>query len=150
MECRRSDGCFPQKARQIDEALDLATTYAWNSFRNLQLLKTSDDTDTPVHQLIKRFHRCAASAARACARSWKKSWATCFTALLDPTLRKTKSSRFVVGRVVEGADNTFAFIVPTDAKQKIYLAERFFDPGFDIYRQHLTDTTSRSTPMPGR
>jgi hypothetical protein len=64
-----------------------------------------------------------------------------FTALLDPTLRKTKSNRFVVGRMVEGAESTFGFIVPKDAKKTVYLAEKFFNPGFDYYRDHLSDTT---------
>ena len=34
---------------------------------------------------------------------------------------------------------SFAFTIPTDAKRKIYLAEKFFNPGFDNYRPHLTD-----------
>lgn len=59
--------------------------------------------------------------------------------LLDPTLRKPRSSRFAVGRLIEGAENTFGFIVPKDVKQKIYQAERFFAPNFDHYRNHLSD-----------
>ncbi len=131
--------CFPQKARQIDEALDQATTYAWNSFRNLQLLKASDDAETPVHRLIKRFID-VPQVLPAHVEKLEKVVGDLFTALLDPTLRKTKSNRFVVGRVIEDAYSTFAFIVPNDAKRKIYLAERFFNPGFDLYRQHLSDT----------
>jgi hypothetical protein len=130
---------FPQKARQIDEALDQATTYAWNSFRNLQLLKTSDDKATPVHQLIKRFID-VPEVLPAHIEKLEKVVGDMFTALLDPTLRKTKSDRFVVGRAIEGAESTFGFIVPKDIQKKIYLAEKFFDPGFEHYRQHLTDT----------
>ncbi|MFL1527748.1 dermonecrotic toxin domain-containing protein [Pseudomonas sp. O230] len=131
---------FPQKARQIDEALDLATTYAWNSFRNLQLLKTSANTETPVHQLIKRFMD-TPEVLPTHVDKLEKVVADMFSALLDPTLRKSKSDRFVVGTVIEGADVTFAFVIPKDAKKKIYLAERFFTPGYEHYREHLCDKT---------
>ncbi|MHC8326781.1 dermonecrotic toxin domain-containing protein [Pseudomonas sp. LB1P83] len=130
---------FPQRARQIDEALDLATTYAWNSYRNLQLLKTSDDTVTPVHQLLMDFMS-VQHVLPAHVEQVEKVVSDVFTALLEPSLRKPKSSRFAVGRLVDGAQNTFAFIVATDAKRRIHLAERFFDPRFDLYHQHLTDT----------
>jgi hypothetical protein len=129
---------FPQKARQIDEALDLATTYAWNCFQNLQLLKSSDNTVTPVHQLIMDFID-VPQVQSAHVGQLEKVLGDIFAALLDPSLRKPKSSRFAIGRLVSGAASSFAFTVPTDAKQKIYLAEKFFDPGFDIYRPHLSD-----------
>lgn len=131
---------FPQKARQIDEALDLATTYAWNSFRNLQLLKTSDDTETPVHQLIKRFID-VPQVLPAHVEKLEKVVGDIFTALLDPTLRKTKSDRFIIGTMFQEPENTFGFVVPKQAKKSIYLAEKFFTPGFDHYREHLSDKT---------
>jgi hypothetical protein len=129
---------FPQKARQIDEALDLATTYAWNCFQNLQLLKSSDNTVTPVHQLIMDFID-VPQVQSAHVEQLEKVLGDIFAALLDPSLRKPKSSRFAIGRLVSGAASSSAFTVPTDAKQKMYLAEKFFDPGFDIYRPHLSD-----------
>ncbi|TBN51174.1 dermonecrotic toxin domain-containing protein [Pseudomonas sp. BGI-2] len=129
---------FPQKARQIDEALDLATTYAWNSYRNLQLLKTSDGKVTPVHQLVMDFMG-VQEVLPAHVEKIEKVVGDVFTALLEPSLRKPKSSRFAVGRLTEDAHNTFAFIVASDANRRIHLAERFFDPGFELYRQHLTD-----------
>ena len=95
---------FPQKARQIDEALDLATTYAWNSFRNLQLLKSSDSTVTPVHQLIMDFID-VPQVQSAHVEQLEKVVGDIFAALLDPTLRKPKTSRFVVGRLLSGAAN---------------------------------------------
>ncbi|KAA0981029.1 dermonecrotic toxin domain-containing protein [Pseudomonas sp. ANT_J28] len=129
---------FPQKARQIDEALDLATTYAWNCFQNLQLLKFSDNTVTPVHQLIMDFFD-VPQVQSAHVEPFEKVLGEIFAALLDPSLRKPKSSRFVVGRLISGAENSFAFTVPTDAKRKIYLAEKFFNTGLDFYRPHLSD-----------
>lgn len=130
---------FPHKARLIDEALDQATTYAWNSFRNLQLLKTSDDSVTPVHRLIADFMG-VSQVLPAHVEHLEKVVTEIFTALLDPTLRKPDSNRFGVGRVIVGAEHTFAFIIPTDAKKKIHLAEKFFATNFDHYRQHLNDT----------
>ncbi|VVQ29848.1 hypothetical protein PS943_01577 [Pseudomonas fluorescens] len=130
---------FPQKARQIDEALDLATTYAWNCFQNLQLLKSSDNTVTPVHQLIMDFID-VPQVQSAHVEQLEKVLGDMFAALLDPSLRKPKTNRLVIGRLVSGAATTFAFTVPTDAKRKIYLAEKFFDTGFDFYRKHLSDS----------
>jgi uncharacterized tellurite resistance protein B-like protein len=129
---------FPQKARQIDEALDLATTYAWNCFQNLQLLKSSDHTVTPVHQLIMDFID-VPQVQSAHVEQLEKVLGDMFAALLDPSLRKPKTNRFAIGRLLSGAANTFGFTIPTDAKRKIYLAEKFFDTGFDNYRPHLTD-----------
>lgn len=129
---------FPQKARQIDEAMDLATTYAWNSYRNLQQLKSSDDTVTPVHQLIMDFLG-VQHVLPAHVEQLEKVIGDVFAALLEPSLRKPKSSRFAVGRLTEDAQNTFAFIVAKDKNRRIHLAERFFDLRFDHYRQHLTD-----------
>ncbi|WP_372240670.1 dermonecrotic toxin domain-containing protein [Pseudomonas sp. PB120] len=131
---------FPFRALQIDEALDQATSYAWNSVQNLQLLKNADDTATPVHQLIKDFLG-VSEVLPAHVEKLEKVVGDMFAALLDPTLRKAKSSRFIAGRVIDGAASTFGFIVPNDEKKKIYLAERFFDPGFELYRQHLSDKT---------
>jgi len=129
---------FPFKARQIDEALDQATTYAWNCFRNVQLLMNADNTETPVHQLVADFIG-VPHVLPAHVEQLERTIQGVFSALLDPTLRKPDSSRFVVGRVIEGAEQTFAFIVPKDVKQKIHLADKFFNPGFDHYRQHLRD-----------
>ncbi|KJZ43193.1 dermonecrotic toxin domain-containing protein [Pseudomonas fluorescens] len=129
---------FPQKARQIDEALDLATTYAWNSYRNLQLLKTSDATVTPVHQLIMDFIDVPA-VSDAHVEKLEKALGDIFAALLDPSLRKPNSKRFVVGKLLDNAENSFGFTLPKDVKRKIYLTEKFFFPNFDRYREHLSD-----------
>ncbi len=130
---------YPKKARQISEALDLATTYAWNSFRNVQLLKTTDGKTTAAHQVIMDFLGVNA-VLPAHVSKIEKAIEDVFTALLDPTLRSPKSKRFVIGRLWEDADHTFAFTVPTDEKNKIYLAEKFFTPNYDHYRQYLTDS----------
>lgn len=131
---------YPHKARKAQEALDLATTYAWHSVRNLQLLKTSGNTHTPVHQLIIDF----INVPQVLPAHWEKLEKVVgevFTALLDPTLRKEDSRRFAVGRVIVDPDNTFAFTVPEDVKRKIYLGERFFAHRFDLYAPHLTDAS---------
>ncbi|VVM97289.1 hypothetical protein PS645_03105 [Pseudomonas fluorescens] len=131
---------YPIKARQINEALDLATNYAWNSLRNLQLLKATDGNITAVHQLIMDFTGVEA-VPDTFAQKLEKVIGEIFAALLEPTLRHPKSKRFVVGRLLDDAEHTFAFTVPTDEKNKIYLAEKFFRPKYDHYRRYLTDTT---------
>lgn len=129
---------FPVRARVIDESLDLATTYAWNSFRNVQLLKTSVGQSTPVHQLIKDFLG-VPTVLPAHVTMIEKVVQDIFGALLEPSLRQEKSRRFVTGRSTEDPENIFAFAVPSDQRQKIYLAEKFFFPKFEYYRNYLTD-----------
>lgn len=129
---------FPQKARQISEALELATNYAWNSFRNVQMLKNSGDTVTPAHQIIMDFMGVTTLLPEH-IEPLEKALSEVLAALLKPTLTKANSSRFVVGRSVASEPNTFAFTIPTDKKQKIYLVEKFFKPAYDIYKSYLTD-----------
>ncbi|MBH2032479.1 MAG: hypothetical protein I8H93_13325 [Pseudomonadales bacterium] len=129
---------FPEKARQITEALDLATTYAWNSFRNLQMLKDSGDTVTPVHQLIKDFIG-VTTVLPEHVELLEQAVSNVFATLLEPSLTKETSSRFVVGRAVSGETNTFAFTVPSDIKRKIYLVNRFFKPAYDVYQPYLSN-----------
>ncbi|MGE8149958.1 dermonecrotic toxin domain-containing protein [Pseudomonas vancouverensis] len=135
---RRIRHLYPQKAREIEEALDLATSYAWNSFQNLQLLKPATEVVTPVHQLIMDFADLP-QVLPAHVEKLEKVVGGLLTALLEPTLRKANSSRLAVGRAIDDPQGTFAFTVPKDDKHRIYLAERFFAPQFDNYRPHLTD-----------
>jgi hypothetical protein len=129
---------FPAKARQISEALNLATIYAWNSFRNLQMLKNSDDTVTPVHQMIMDFIG-VTTILPEYVEQIEKAVSDVFAGLLQPTLTKPESSRFVIGRSVASETNTFAFTIPSDRKQRIYLVEKFFKPAYDVYQAYLTD-----------
>jgi hypothetical protein len=129
---------FPVKAREIEEGLNQATTYVWNAFRNLQLLKETGDAVTPVHQLIMDFAD-VPKVEPAHVTMVEKVISEIFTALLDPTLRSPNSKRFAVGRVLADPENTFGFIVPSDPKRKIYLAEQFFRPIFDYYRNYMSD-----------
>ena len=129
---------FPIKARLIDEGLDLATTYAWNSLRNLQLLKTSNGVSSPVHQLIEDFID-VPQVQPEHVSMLEKTVGDIFGALLDPTLRQPKSRRFAVGRAFEDRDNTFGFAIPSDENRKIYLAEKYFLPRLDHYRNYLSD-----------
>ena len=130
---------FPVRARLIDEGLDFATTYAWNGFRNLQLLKNSGDTETPVHQLVRRFLDVSEISPEHVTMIHKVV-EDILGALLDPTLRNEQSERFVTGRAHPGdRDHMFAFTIPTDQQKKIYLAEKYFMPYMDHYRNYMTD-----------
>lgn len=129
---------FPVRARLIEEALDLATHYAWNSFRNLELLKTTSSRFTPVHQIVTDFLGITKVLPEHVAMI-EKAVSNIFAALLDPSLRKPKSGRFAVGRVLELGESTFGFTIPDDGKRRIYLAERFFFPNFDHYRNYMKD-----------
>ncbi|UZE14911.1 dermonecrotic toxin domain-containing protein [Pseudomonas sp. B21-053] len=131
---------FPVRARLIDEGLDLATTYAWNSFRNLQLLKTSPTRTTPVNLVIREFMD-VPEVLPEHVTMIEKVVLEILGALLDPTLRQEKSTRFVIGRAKEDPENVFAFAIPSDHRNTIYLAEKFFFPKFDFYRNYLKDAS---------
>ena len=136
---------FPVKARLIDEALDTATSYAWNAVRNLQLLKVSGGPVTPVHQLIMDFLG-VSTVLPAHVDKVEKVVGDIFAALLDPSLRQPKSKRFVVGRVLEQRESTFGLTVAQDTKRRIYLAEKFFVPNYDHYRNYLSDAAFPISP----
>ncbi|WP_448110708.1 dermonecrotic toxin domain-containing protein [Pseudomonas lini] len=131
---------YPVKARLIDEGLDQATTYAWNSMRNLQLLKAADGVESPVHQLIQDFID-VPEVLPEHVSLLEKTVGDIFGALLDPTLRQPKSRRFAVGTLFENRDGTYGFVIPSDDKRKIYLAEKFFLPRLDHYRNYLSDAS---------
>lgn len=129
---------FPVRARLIDEALDLATSYAWNSLRNLQLLEPASSRFTPVHQIVTAFLGVPTVLPEHVAKI-EKVISNIFAALLDPSLRKPTSGRFAIGRVVEQQEHTLGFTISQDEKRRIYLAEKFFFPNFDHYRNYMTD-----------
>ncbi|MFJ7794251.1 dermonecrotic toxin domain-containing protein [Pseudomonas sp. NPDC096950] len=131
---------FPVRARLIDEGLDLATTYAWNSFRNLQLLKTTSSRTTPVQLLIRDFLD-VPQVLPEHVTMIEKVVQEILGGLLDPTLRREKSTRFVIGRAKEEAEHILAFAIPADDRNKIYLAEKFFFPKFDHYRNYMKDAS---------
>ncbi|QJI40375.1 hypothetical protein HKK52_05395 [Pseudomonas sp. ADAK2] len=129
---------FPVRARLIDESLDLATTYAWNSLQNLRLLNAEGDQVTAVHRLIMDFIDVPKILPEHVTQI-EKVVEEIFAALLHPSLRDAKSKRLAVGRVTHDREGTFGFTVPSDPEHRIYLAEKFFLPNFDHYRNYLTD-----------
>lgn len=136
---------FPVRARLIDEGLDLATTYAWNSFRNLELLKTSPSRTTPVNLLVRDFMD-VPEVLPEHVTMIEKVVEEILGALLDPTLRQEKSTRFVIGRAKDEPEHVMAFAIPSDQRNKIYLAEKFFFPKFDHYRNYLRDASFPISP----
>jgi hypothetical protein len=127
---------FPVKARLIEEGLDQATDYLWTAWRNLKLL-TPGSKISPVHRIVMDCLD-VPTVEPAYVTAIEKVVDQLFAALLDPKLRSPKSNRFAVGRLRSDADNTFGFIVPGDKQRKIYLAEKFFLPDFDFYRNYLS------------
>ncbi|WP_347900465.1 DUF6543 domain-containing protein [Pseudomonas purpurea] len=129
---------YPVRARLIDEGLDLATTYAWNSFQNLRLVKTHAQQTTRVHVLLKDFLGVPAVLPDH-VTMLEKAIGDVFGALLDAELRAVNSKRFVVGTSREDTDSVFAFTIPDDAGRKLHLLDKFFLPRLDHYRNYMTD-----------
>ncbi|APC14340.1 hypothetical protein BLL42_00775 [Pseudomonas frederiksbergensis] len=129
---------YPVRARLIDEALDLATTYVWNSYQNLRLINTSSAPTTRVHRLIKDFLGVPAVLPEHVVKI-EKVIGEIFGALLDPDLRKVDSKRFVVGTSREDPESVFAFTIPDDVGKKLHLLEKFFLPRLEHYRNYMTE-----------
>lgn len=57
--------------------------------------------------------------------------------LTQQSLLTFDSERFVVGSARWAPDETFAFVIPEDAQQRIYLLDLFFETTMDSYLGHL-------------
>lgn len=127
---------YPERARMIIEALDLALFYTNNCKHNLRLLAPSIQPITRIHRFVKEF-----LGVSTIETSHVQKLATVIDAILaalvDPSLTSLDSKRFVTGTSRTNPGAHIAFIIPNDVERKIYLAGGFFSTGFHIYQPHL-------------
>ncbi|AKS04892.1 dermonecrotic toxin domain-containing protein [Pseudomonas trivialis] len=126
----------PGKAYCIDRALNVAIYYAVICERNLAQFALERDPDSRVGRfLTEMFGMRNFSAAHV--TKIQKRVAEITKGLTQQSLIRPDSARFVTGSALWWPTNTYAFVIPADPEQKIYLLDYFFNTHMDAYRGHL-------------
>ena len=124
------------KGLSIDRALNVALYYAITCGRNLTLFARQRDPDSRVGRLLTEmfgvlaFNPTHVEKIRARVREIENGLST-------PDLLALDSKRFVSGTARWDSNDTFAFVIPEDAEQKIYLLDLFFETGMSVYASNL-------------
>lgn len=142
---------YPEKARMIREGLDLAVHYTSYCKHNLRLLDPAVQPATRVHRFLKSFFA-VSTIEPSLVQKLTAAVDKILLELVDPSLASPNSKRFVTGFHRSHPTTHTAFVIPADAERKLYLAERFFDFGYNLYRPHLMvrfdiDTHARATTI---
>lgn len=124
------------KAQCIDEALNVATYYAVNCKRNLLHFAKHLDPNSRAGRFFSELFGVVTLTSDQVQRVERRV-DELLDELTNHTLIGPDSQRFVAGTHRYSAHNTFAFVLPEDAEQKIYLLDRFFDPPLDNYQNRL-------------
>ncbi|SEM45170.1 hypothetical protein SAMN04487857_10262 [Pseudomonas sp. ok272] len=127
---------FPERARLIIQALDLARFYAFNSLHNLAQLKTGT-VGTRLDGFLKELFDVAVIDTATLQKIGNAIIPLC-KALVDPTLDQLDHRRFVVGSNRFPDEGLIAFVLDEDQQQKVHFTERFFEQGLEHYTQALT------------
>jgi hypothetical protein len=125
------------KAQCIDEALNVATYYAVNCKRNLLHFATQLAPDSRLGRFFSELFGIVTLTPDQVQRIERRVDEV-LDELTNHTLISPDSGRFVCGTHRYSPRNTFAFVLPDDQEQKIYLLDRFFDPPLDNYQNRLT------------
>ena len=127
---------YPERACQIEQALDLARGYAFNSLHNLELLKTSI-AGSRLEGFFKEFFD-VVTIDDTILNKIRDTIVPLCQALVNPTLDQLDHKRFVVGSNLESSSPTLAFVLSEDQQQRVYFTELFFNQGLDAYQGILT------------
>ena len=127
---------YPERARMIIEALDLALFYTNNCKHNLRLLAPSIQPVTRIHRFVKEFLGIS-TIEPAHVQKLTTIIDDILAALVDPSLTSLDSKRFVTGSNRMSSDSQIAFTIPADVDRKLYLSNTFFTSGLGLYQPHL-------------
>ncbi|WP_447892473.1 dermonecrotic toxin domain-containing protein [Pseudomonas marginalis] len=125
------------KAQCIDEALNVATYYSVNCKRNLLHFATHLAPNSRLGRFFSELFGIVTLTPEQVQRVERRV-DEILDELTNHTLISPDSMRFVSGTHRYSPRNTFAFVLPDDQEQKIYLLDRFFDPPLDNYQNRLT------------
>ncbi|WP_166223716.1 dermonecrotic toxin domain-containing protein [Pseudomonas atagonensis] len=128
---------YPDKARALVQAIDLARYYAFNSLHNLAEYKIALP-GTRVDTFLKAFFDVPTIDVDILARITKAIVPIC-TALVDPTDELMNTDRFVIGSNKFRQSNFIAFVLDDDQERKVHFTEAFFDQQLDWYKAGLTE-----------
>lgn len=125
----------PRKAQAIQQAVDLARFYAFNSLHNLALLKNN----APSLRL-EAFFRDFFGVQQVDTRLLKKihnAIVPICNALVDPDDDLMNTDRFVVGSNT-AYSSIIAFVLNNDQRKRVHFTEHFFNPALDRYNAVMT------------
>jgi hypothetical protein len=124
------------KAQVINEALNVATFYAVNCKRNILNFTHIRDPNSRMGRFFTELFGVLSLTPQQ-LRKIEDCVDEVLNELVNHTLTSPDSMRFVCGTGHPGEEHSFAFTLPDDADQKIYLLNPFFAPPFDIYENRL-------------
>ncbi|WP_371262564.1 hypothetical protein [Pseudomonas sp. H1h] len=127
----------PEKARALEQAVDLARYYAFNSLHNLAQLK-NHAPGTRLDSFLKAFFDVSRIDADVLAKI-KQAIVPICNALVDPTEDLMNTERFVVGSNKYRQTRLIAFVLDDDSRRKVHFTENFFNQGLDWYSDGLTE-----------
>ena len=120
----------------IDRALNVALYYAITCGRNLTMFAQQRGSNSRAGNLLTEMFGVLnfnpAQVAKIKARVEEIQ-----NGLTEPNLLALDSSRFVTGTSRWPTEHTYAFVIPEDVQQKIYLLDLFFDTRMRGYLPHL-------------
>ncbi|WP_339541040.1 dermonecrotic toxin domain-containing protein [Pseudomonas sp. RA_5y_Pfl1_P24] len=126
----------PGKAYCIDRALNVAIYYAVMCERNLAVFAQQRDPDSRVGRFLTEMFGIRTLNAAQVTKIQKRV-AEITKGLTQQSLIRPDSTRLVTGAARWSPTNTYAFVIPADPEQKIYLLDYFFNTHMDAYRGHL-------------
>lgn len=142
---------YPDRARMIVDALDLATLYLQNCKLNLALLEPEIAPVTRIHRFVQQFFGIEINPDRgpreldpALVQKLHRLVDGILAAILDPTLYSLESMRFVTG-AQRAEERSWAFTIDNDPERRIYLSENFFTPPLGEYENRLITYFDRDT-----
>lgn len=125
------------KAQCIDEALNVATYYTVTCKRNLLHFADLLDPFSRLGRFLGELFGVVTLNPNQVKRIEQRIDEV-LNELVNHTLIGPDSKRFVTGTHRSSPQENYAFVIPADAQQKIYLLDRFFDPAMDVYQNRLT------------
>ncbi|MBC3256752.1 hypothetical protein HU733_14695 [Pseudomonas paralactis] len=129
---RQIRALYTRESWVITDALALATFYAKNAQDNVRLLAQTPLAAPELVKHIKTFFGLQTLEAEHLEKIQEVVDKVC-SALMEPSLTSSDSTRFVIGRsripALEDAPTLMAFTIVPDPHQRVYLSEVFFTPG---------------------
>ncbi|MHB2247865.1 dermonecrotic toxin domain-containing protein [Pseudomonas fitomaticsae] len=125
---------YPEKARVLVHAIDLARRYAFYCLHNLAPL--SHGTDNPrASRFLERFFDVPQISTTTLAKISSTILPIC-RALVDPADELLDTDRFVVGSN-RFMHDVIAFVLDGDEKKLVHFTEHFFNQQLDSFKAHL-------------
>lgn len=123
---------YPNRARMIRHGHEQAVAYLNAAMMNLDRLFFDTPKDQKRRLFMEEFFDTSPLNERTIMKVKFRAHML-LGELLKPSLSPETSLRYVVGSALHPEQGTQAFTLPSETTRRIYLTERFFDPGFQAY-----------------